>query len=148
MKSLKIFLFVSGALLLGALALGVYVWYTIQSLNTDSVVPAAREEVFEESKETMTDLAPRENLESTPTQTESTPSIQSNDEPVTRIEIDTLTESQQDLLKAFGIEGSITLTQEAIQCAKDAVGEGRLGEITKGSAPTPRESLLLFGCFK
>ena len=134
MKLIKIYLIVVTTLLVSAIGLGIYVWYTIQKLNTaidaaptsDMVVPQSNE-----STDTLNTVPEKQ-----PT------------EPIV-VETDKLTPAQQSILQGFGYtKETFTITPAMITCAENAVGKVRLQEILDGSAPSPLESLKLLPCFK
>jgi hypothetical protein len=123
MKTIKIYLAAVTILLLGAIGLGVYVWYTLQKFNEeiDETVPAEPADVAD---------------------------TLSSKEPIT-ISTDSLSPSQKKMLESFGYTNQeFTITPQMIACAEDAVGQKRLAEITEGGAPSPIEALKLVPCFK
>lgn len=139
MKAIKIYIAVASLLLVIAIGLGIYVWYTVQKvqLRTDSVfVPPRVDQVK--------DVVP---------ETTESPSVSPDPTPVVKkpvvIQTSNLPESQQKILGALGLTaGTITITPAMVQCAGEAVGETRLYEIVKGSAPSVPESMKLLPCFK
>lgn len=123
-------------LLVGALAAGVYVWYVV--LQTQSQI---ENQVYQEEGRT---------VENTDTEaTDDTAPAISEDEVVTTIEIDSLSESQQTAIRTLGFEGeNFNVTTGMVVCAEDAIGKERFDAIIDGAAPTPLESLKLLPCFK
>lgn len=125
-KLMKIYLVVVTVFLLFGVGLGVYVWYTLQEINSAASgvnTPSASEEGSK---------APTIVL----------------DEPII-VETSNLPASQQKVLDTLGLEGeSFTITQSMVTCAEDAVGAVRMQEILGGSAPSPLESLKLLPCMK
>lgn len=116
-------------LLIGAIGFGVYIWYTVQTLNTNAQ-DADRAQV------------------GTNGDTSTTKSSSGGGESIT-ITKDSLTPTQQKIVESLGYtQDSFTITPEMITCAEEAVGETRYGEIINGGAPTPLESLKLLPCFK
>jgi hypothetical protein len=130
-KLVKIYFFVSTALLLFALAAGGYVWLTLQKLNQNTQVETPT--VGQNTKEKIVPV-----------------STQVKGDAVSDVVIDTTTlpPAQQSALKTLGLEGdTVTLTAEMITCAKEALGEKRSADVLAGSAPTPLEALKLLPCF-
>lgn len=127
MKGIKIYLGIVTILLIGAIGFGVYIWYTIQTLNTaNNTAPDSHEG--------------SERVDSAGTK--------GTEAPIT-ISKDSLSPTQQKIVESLGYtQDSFTITTEMIVCAKDAVGEVRYNEIIGGAAPTPLESMKLFPCFK
>lgn len=143
MKVIKICLAIIVVLLVLGIGFGVYVWYTIQNIPTVADIPVLQESSQVTSDESTTKVTvPREEKpETTVTKTESA--------PPTVIETETLSETQQTMLKSMGYtKDTVTITKEMITCAEDAVGAARLKEIMDGAAPGPMESLKLLPCFK
>lgn len=143
MKVIKICLAIIVVLLVLGIGFGVYVWYTIQNIPTVADIPVLQESSQVTSDESTTKVTvPREEKpETTVTKTESV--------PPTVIETETLSETQQTMLKSMGYtKDTVTITKEMITCAEDAVGAARLKEIMDGAAPGPMESLKLLPCFK
>ena len=143
MKVIKICLAIIVTLLVVGIGFGVYVWYTIQNIPTAADIPGFQE---------LPKVTPSENAsekhilsEEVPaTVTEETENIQ----PVV-IETETLSETQQTMLKSMGYtKDTVTITAGMITCAENAVGVKRLKEIMDGAAPSPMESLKLLPCFK
>ena len=132
MKGIKIYLAVVTVLLVIAIGLGVYVWFTLQTLNTTS--PQEVGSVSEKSEK------------STSAQKEvATPLIS---EPIT-ITKQELSPTQQKLLETLGFdEESFTITPSMIVCAENAVGKERFAQIIGGDSPSALESLKLLPCFK
>jgi hypothetical protein len=126
MKSSKMYLVVVTVILVIGIGLGVYVWYTLQTLSTE--VPQAKN---------VSELKNEKNEEETlPT------------EPTT-IQTDALPPSQQKILDGFGYEGeTITITPAMFACAEKSLTKERINEILGGSAHTPFESISLLPCFK
>ncbi len=132
MKGIKIYLAVVTVLLVVAIGLGVYVWFTLQTLDT-----ASPSEINPASGESATQ---------TNTQKEATsPTIS---EPIT-ITKEALSPTQQKLLETLGFDAdSFTVTPAMIACAEDAVGKERFAQIIAGDSPSAFESLKLLPCFK
>lgn len=131
MKSIKIFLGIVTVLLLIAIGLTVYVWYTLQSLKTPT--PSAVPEVVAPTS------APDEAKVS---------SVEPAPAPIV-IEKSDMSESQQKALETLGFtQESYTITSTMVTCAEGAVGKTRLAEITSGASPTSIESMKLLPCFK
>jgi hypothetical protein len=63
-----------------------------------------------------------------------------------QIEIKTLPEAQQGVLKSLGYTDTITFTPTMIQCATEKLGLERVGALRTGSAPTPLEIARLTPC--
>jgi cytoskeletal protein RodZ len=133
MKVIKICLAIIVVLLTLGIGFGVYVWYTIQHVPTAADIPALQQS--------------------------SGASVDGNTSPVSEgstentapivIETDTLSETQQGMLKSMGYtKDTVTITPAMITCAENAVGAARLKEITSGAAPSPLESMKLLPCFK
>ena len=125
-RIVKVYLAIVTVLLVVGIGLGVYVWYTLQEIN--SAVDGV------------------ETPES-PTVESETPGIQLE----SPIVIDTakLPESQQKVLETVGLgDETFTITQGMVQCAEEALGTARVEEILGGSAPSPIESLKLLPCVK
>ncbi len=133
MKGIKIYLAIVTVLLIIAIGLGVYVWFTLQTLDTTS--PKEVGSVSEKSETTQTN-----------TQKEATsPTIS---EPIT-ITKEALSPTQQKLLETLGFDAdSFTVTPAMIACAEDAVGKERFAQIIAGDSPSAFESLKLLPCFK
>lgn len=160
MKSLKTYLIVVSFLLLGAVALLIYVWYRVQETQiqletidatevtrpngvTDSIEPQINT-IEVPLDQDMPSAAPVPTP--TPTSTvEPTPEVT---KPIV-VDTNTLSDSQQKILKTFGYdEGTLTITPAMISCAEDAVGKERLAEILDGSSPSTMESIKILPCFK
>ncbi len=62
------------------------------------------------------------------------------------IDISTLPETQQAVLKTLGYENTITFTPEMISCAEGKLGSARVTEIKNGATPSVLESASLMGC--
>jgi len=129
MKSIKIYLGIIIVLLVIALGFGVYVWYTLQKLNIDA-----------------SNLEPQTTQENTGT---SSPTTQGTvTKPIT-VKTDSLSDTQQKILKSFGYtQDTLTITPAMVSCAENAVGKQRLAEILNGGSPSPIESVKLLPCFK
>lgn len=145
MKAIKIYLIVVTTLLIIAMCLGVYVWYTVQTVET--------REMERDTTEHMNQTHPAI-LQTSDGDTDSnTETIPSKDqaiktEPIV-VQTDSLTDTQKNMLESLGYsENTITITSEMIACGEEAVGAERLKEITDGSAPSPLESVKLLPCFK
>lgn len=131
MRGLKIYLIVVTVLLIGALGFGVYVWYTLQTLENiaDSAygVPNSGTVTEEVKSEVEINTPPSGSV---------------------TVETNSLSEGQQKALEGLGYtKESITFTPAMIECARDAVGAERYEAILGGAAPTPLESLKLLPCF-
>ncbi len=135
MRGIKIYLTIVTVLLIGAIGLGVYTWYVLQTMDTEQT----------SIERGSTDSSPTS--VGTQVETSATSERLPDNAPVT-IKTDTLTPTQKSMLEAFGIKGDIVITPAMIQCAEDAVGKTRLDEIIAGAAPSPLESLKLLPCFK
>lgn len=130
MKAIKIYLFIVTILLLLALSAGVYVWFVIQDVQgqKDQVIQEDTPVLENSNQDTAVDSGSKE--------------------PIV-IDVETLPESQQDVLKTFGFEGeTVTITAAMISCAEDAVGKVRFDAIVEGASPSPLESLKLLPCLK
>ncbi len=132
MKLIKIYLAVVTALLIIGIGFGMYVWYTVQKLDTEVggvVVDEVKNNVPEEViKVAEPVVIPKE--------------------PVT-VKTAELSDTQQNILKTFGFEGeSFTVTPSMIVCAEEVLGSARLSEVLGGSSPTTIESMKLLPCFK
>lgn len=133
MKGIKIYLGVVTVMLIVALLLGVYVWYTLLTLPSPAeeapVLPDIQSSENEnEGEERESQVEVREDI---------------------KIKKEDLTDSQKKALEAFGINvDSIVITEEMIVCAKAGLGEDRFALILDGSAPGPLEAVKLYGCFK
>ncbi len=140
MKALKIYLVVVTVLLVVALGFGVYVWMTILKLqNVTGGVESTPVEMPVEVKTEPTEKAGTTTV---------TPVVETKKEPVT-IEVDKLSDTQQEILKTFGVKSNtLTITPAMIQCAEAKLGAPRVAEITNGAAPSPLEAFSLAGCFK
>jgi hypothetical protein len=136
MKYIKVYVAIMSVMLLFALGSGVYVWYTVQTVNRDldSAYQALEQKVAEQSQ-------------ATPAPTIEVPTSKSEESVV--ITVENMTTAQQAVFKTFGSGGSaIIITEEMVTCAKAAVGTTRFTEIINGSAPTPLESSRLLLCVK
>jgi flagellar basal body-associated protein FliL len=135
MKAIKIYLVIVTVLLIGAIGLGVYVWYMIQQ------VPTGTGNSTTANTTSQADTAAGEETTTAPSSTEVV-------EPVV-IQASELTETQQKMLETMGYtQESFTITPAMITCAENAVGKTRLDEIMNGAAPGPLESVKLLPCFK
>jgi hypothetical protein len=63
------------------------------------------------------------------------------------IEISSLPEAQQSILRTLGYEAQITFTPEMVSCAEGKLGSARVEEIKAGAVPGPVESARLMPCF-
>ncbi len=134
MFSMKQYLLTMAIFLGAALVAGIVVWYLYQDLR-----PAALEKKIDSEIVTSTPEQP-----SLPTSVEDT-----NIEASYTISAESLTDTQKSMLKSFGVTDSeFVITETMLTCAKTGVGEGRLGEILNGSAPTPFEAMKLLPCIK
>ncbi len=141
MKALKIYLGIVATLLCIAIGFGVYVWYTIQKLNSQTYL--SPEILIVEEKQDV--LLEQQQVEDTATQE---PVVTAPSSDVITVKMSDLSESQQKALKGLGYtQDSFTVTPVMARCAEDGVGKVRFGEILGGSAPSPLESFKLFGCF-
>ena len=132
MKAIKIYLIVVSVFLCIAIGLGVYVWFTLQSIQTVSGVPQEQQTPSEGASDTE-------------------PVTSAQGETIAPIVIETasLSETQQGMLKTMGYTSeTVTITATMIACAENAVGADRLKEITGGAAPSPLESMKMLPCFK
>lgn len=137
MKAIKIYLIVVTVLLIVAIGVGVYVWYMIQhtSIGTGTV-----------SRNTQPSSIQKENNSTVSVDTTASPT--ETVQPVV-IQASQLSESQQKMLQTLGYtQDSYTITPAMVACVEDTVGKERLNEITKGSAPSPIESVQILPCFK
>lgn len=141
MRTVKIYLIVVTVLFCLAIALGIYVWYTVQTVQTTGGnVTATQKESVSQPLVTESQKTQDESI-SQPVSEE----IQT--EPIV-IETNILSETQQNMLKTLGYsDATITITPEMISCAEEKVGATRLKEIMEGSAPGPLESAKLLPCF-
>ncbi len=62
------------------------------------------------------------------------------------VDISTLPETQQAMLRTLGYENTITFTPEMIVCAEGTLGSARVAEIMGGAAPSMMESASLMAC--
>lgn len=62
------------------------------------------------------------------------------------VDISSLPDSQQGMLRTLGYENSITFTPEMVVCAEGKLGSARVAEIIAGSAPSMMESASLMAC--
>ncbi len=125
-KLIKVYLTVVTVLLIIGICLGVYVWYTLQQINS------AAEGVETQERPAPESAAPGIQLEAP-------------------IVVDTakLPESQRKVLETVGLGNeTFTITQDMVTCAEDALGAARVEEILSGAAPSPLESLKLLPCVK
>lgn len=155
MKSLKVYLIVVSFLLFVALSFGVYVWYQLQQTHVQIEKIGGKEVVLPKTTE---DKRPDQNTDpvipseqkgasttQSSSQTEAVPEVT---KPIV-VETNTLSDSQQKILKTFGYdEGTLTITPAMILCAEEAVGKDRLKEIMDGSSPSALESIKILPCFK
>lgn len=126
MKAIKIYLAVVTVLLIGAIGFGVYIWYTVQTLDTATQTEGGSKKAVSKDASTTDTIT----------------------EPII-IKTNSLTPTQQKMIETLGFEGdTITITPTMVACAEDAVGKERLGEITNGAAPSPLESMKMLPCFK
>lgn len=133
MKSVKIYLIIVSLLLIGALAAGVYVWYVVLKTQGQLESQMYQAPQAEQPGEGRVDTEP------------SAP----EDEVVTTIEIDSLSDTQQTAIRTLGFEGeNFEVTTGMVICAEDAIGKERFDAIIGGAAPSPLESLKLLPCFK
>ncbi len=139
MKTIKIFLAVVIVLLVIAILLGVYVWYSVQKLNTET-------QGFKDAQEELLDSSNQQGAKIEDITIVPDSEMPANEE-VIEIHTADLTESQQKTLQAFGLDGdSFMITEGMISCAKDAVGAERYEAILNGAAPSPLESTKMFPC--
>jgi cytoskeletal protein RodZ len=158
MKSLKTYLIVVSFLLLGAVALLIYVWYRVQEtqiqLKTIDTTEATRPKGTTDSIEPQinnTDAPLDQGMPPTAQIPTPTPTVEPTPEVTKPIVVDTntLSDSQQKILKTFGYdEGTLTITPAMISCAEEAVGKERLAEILDGGSPSTMESIKILPCFK
>ncbi len=140
MTSLTRYLLTMGILLGAALIAGVVVWYLYQDLR-----PAALEKKFEIGTTTPTGM--EENASVGEAVTSQEEMGEAGSESSHSISASSLTEAQKSMLASYGIDSSkFVITEAMIACAKVGVGEARLEEILKGSAPTPYEAKKLVPC--
>lgn len=135
------YLIVVTVLLLIAISLGVYVWYTLQTVETRNTT----EQLDQTNPSTLqtADGDVDSNIETSESESKTTVT-----EPI-KVNTDSLSDTQKKMLETLGYsESTITITPEMIACGEEAVGAGRLKEITDGSAPSPLESVKLLPCFK
>lgn len=60
-----------------------------------------------------------------------------------------VTEEQRAMLQRFGINpDTITITQEMVLCAEQALGKERISDIMAGATPSVFESMKLLGCYQ
>lgn len=60
-----------------------------------------------------------------------------------------ITEEQRAMLLRFGINpDTITITQEMVLCAEQALGKARISDIMAGATPSLFESMKLIGCYQ
>jgi hypothetical protein len=134
MKFIKIYLVVVTTLLLIAVGLGVYVWYTLQTLDA-----GVREVRVTKSEITGTKVSNSETSDET---------VQVLTEPIV-VKTSSLPESQQKVLNGIGYTAeTFTITPSMASCAEKAVGKERLDAILGGGAPSPLESVKLLPCLK
>lgn len=137
-KFYKIYFWVTIFFFILALSFGVYVWYTVQRIETETSGIKAPSD-----GKTNTMVTPGE----TASKSSSPETIESPGNGNIQINAADLTESQREILSTFGYDDpTFTVTDAMIRCAKEAVGEKRFEEILGGSAPTPLESLKLVPC--
>ncbi len=145
MKHVTGYLIVMGLLLLGALAAGVYVWYTIQTMNRDL-------DTVYQSLEDRVEKQRAKAKSSTSTSTEVVLGLEPDSEAIETALIvgaDNLTVEQRARLEDLGVEGgSVVITPAFILCASKAAGDVRFREIIDGGAPSPRELEALLPCLK
>lgn len=140
MKAIKIYLIVVSVLLVIAVGFGVYIWYVIQTLNQSHPVDTTGIDIdaFTPTKTSDSTTSPQVHV---PTTTSSKTDIV--------IPLESITDTQRSMLKTFGYtQDEIVITEEMIFCAQNAVGAGRLDEITNGAAPSPFEAVKLATCLK
>jgi hypothetical protein len=153
MKLIKICIGILIVLLLGGIGAGIYVWYTVQQINSqvgDTVRNVPDKPTATENNVVETDLkAPAQKaVETTPTPQEKEVQKDTTPAPIV-IQKSDLSESNKKIVETIGVTGdTITITPAMIQCAQDAVGETRIAEIIGGSAPSPLESMKLLPCTK
>lgn len=137
MKLIKILLSIIVFLLVIGIGLAVYVWHTLQNLETKTEgLPSQSKSQIETEKDS----------QHSKTEATVTPSAQKGD---ITIHTTTLTPAQQTILKSFGVNGEyVTVTQDMVTCAENAVSPKRFNEIINGSAPNPMEAIKLVPCFK
>ena len=139
------YLIVVTVLLLIAISLGVYVWYTVQTVETRETTRNTTEQLDQTNPSTLqtADGDVGSNIETPESESKTTVT-----EPI-KVNTDSLSDTQKKMLETLGYsESTITITPEMIACGEEAVGAGRLKEITDGSAPSPLESVKLLPCFK
>lgn len=123
----KLALIAGIAFLLIAIGAGVFVWYTVQTLDRETHGVTAT---------------------STPAAATGTPEAPTVTEPIT-VKASDLSKTQQKALDAVGLgDASITITPEMVACAEDAIGADRVNDLMGGAAPTPLESVKLLPCLK
>ena len=144
MKHIKIYIAVMSVMLLLALGSGVYVWYTVQTVNRDL------DNVYQALEEKTAESAPplSETNSITPTEPVDAVSPTTTEENI-EIDVNNLNPEQQAILKTFGFGGeTIVITPTMVTCAEAAVGTTRFAEILNGNAPSPLESMRLLPCVK
>ena len=157
---MKTYLAVVSLLLLCALAMGVYVWFRLQTLETHRVVAPAVAPVHQHGA--ASSAAPR--ASQVPTDTAVAPqAVQGASEaeasPETSIEDlesvpivvkqENLNETQQKALETLGLgDGDIVITPAMSTCATNALGADRVDAIVAGAAPGPLEVLQILGCLE
>ncbi len=120
---------------------GVYVWYVYQRVAQEKELAAPAVDMVTNETDTVSS--------STRDTTVSTTSRSRTTEPPIVISADSLSSEQRAILETFGMGGArIEITDAVLECAQGALGEERLNEIVKGSAPSPLEALRLAGCLK
>lgn len=135
MKSLKLFLIISFAFLLGAAGAAGYVWYLVQDTLTQEEVPVSNSATEQEpaaaaSQETQSGSV----AETVPAGGLSLPP-------------DALSEQQKNIAESVGIDvDAFVMTPQMVQCAEEKLGTARIMEIMAGDSPSVIEVARLAPC--
>lgn len=85
---------------------------------------------------------------STATTPDSTESSATDLTELITIDVTTLPDGQQTLLRTLGVGDTITLTPEMVTCAEAEIGATRLDEIVAGDTPSFSEGFALVNCYR
>jgi len=141
MKSLKLFIIVGLAFMLGATGAAGAVWYLVQ----DALPTTDTKEKSEEMIEIQEIITQQETQETQETQNGSI--ADSIPEEGIALPANALSEEQKAIAESVGIDvDSFMITTEMIECAEEKIGTVRLQEIMDGASPSFLESAKLAPC--
>ena len=135
MKSLKLFIIVGLAFMLGATGAAGAVWYLVQ----DALPTTDTKEKSEEMIEIQEIITQQE--------TQNGSIADSIPEEGIALPANALSEEQKAIAESVGIDvDSFMITTEMIECAEEKIGTVRLQEIMDGASPSFLESAKLAPC--